>query len=159
MVKKELLKTIFFLKDLPDHIVEKIGKIAQTQDYDTDHVIYKQDEVQTIFYMLVSGKILLTSKSHKGLSVTLDTVLPGRIFGVPALLNDSKGALTAICAEPCTLITLSGKKMRQMFTKDFEVGHTVMQKLVEMYKLRRDMHTQQFLHSLKIHPEIQKFEA
>ena len=159
MVTKSMLQKIHFLMDLPDHILQKIGEIAIIQEYDADHVIYKQDEVQNTFYMLIAGKVLLNSTSQKGLTMTLDEVRPGRIFGVPALLHDSRGAFTAVCAKPCTLITLAGPQMRKLFTDDFEIGHIVMRKLVEMYKMRRDMHTQQFLHSLKTHPEIQKLDA
>lgn len=158
MVNKETLKKIFFLKDLPDHILEKIGQISQINEYDANHILYRQGDEQDIFFMLLKGKVSLNSQSQKGLSMTLDKVLPGRIFGVPALLNDSCGAFTAVCAEDCSMITLSGRKMRQSFAGDFEIGHVVMRKLVEMYKLRRDMHTHQFLHSLKSHPEIKKFD-
>lgn len=157
MVKKEMLKQIYFLKDLPDHILEKIGEIAQFQDCGNQEILYRQNEVQTVLYMLLKGKVLLNSRSSKGQSFTLDEVLPGRTFGIPALLNESCGTFTAVCAEPCSMITLSGKKMQQLFEDDFEIGHVLMREMVEMYKIRRELHTQQFVRSLKTHPEIKQF--
>jgi CRP/FNR family cyclic AMP-dependent transcriptional regulator len=159
MVHKQLLKKIFLLQDLPDHVIEKIGEISDIQTYDTNDVLYSQDEFQTIFYMLLSGKVLLNSTSNSGFSMTLDTVLPGRIFGVSSVLSEPRGAFTAVCSEPCKLIAASGKQMRLLFTQDFEIGHIVMRKMVEMYKHRRDLHTQQFLDSLKTHSEIKKLQA
>lgn len=150
-----MLKKIHFLKDLPEHILQKISEIAHTKKIKADQSVYKQDEIQTSFYMLVSGKVVLESRSSKGITMVVDEVLPGRILGVPSLLQDSKGSFTAVCAQPSTLIVISGKEMRQLFTDDYEIGHIVMRKMVEMYKLRRDMHTQQFIQSLKTHPEIQ----
>lgn len=158
MVTKTMLQQITFLKNQPDHILQKVGEIAQIEEFAADHILYRQDEIQDVFYMLLNGKVLLNSNSPKGLTMTLDVVLPGRVFGVPALLNDSCGAFTAVCAEPSKLITLNGKQMREMFEADFEMGHILMRKLVEMYKLRRDMHTKQFLQSLKSHSEIQQLQ-
>ena len=157
MVDKDTLKKIFFLKDLPDHVLEKIGKIAQIRTYEKDQILYHQDENQNVVFMLVDGLVSLNSRSQKGLSMTLDEVTPGRIFGVPALLNDACGAFTAVCAKPCTMIALSAPKMRDLFDEDFEIGHIFMRKMVEMYKSRREMHTKQFVHSLKTHPEIKRF--
>ncbi|MFH2059515.1 MAG: cyclic nucleotide-binding domain-containing protein [Pseudomonadota bacterium] len=158
MVKKEILKPIYLLKELPDHFLEKIGEIAQVQECGKEEILYRQNEVQTVLYMLVKGKVLLNLRSSKGQLLTLDEVLPGRTFGVTALLNESRTTFAAVCAEPCTLITVSGKKMQQLFQQDFEMGHVLMREMVEMYKIRRERHIQQFVHSLKIHPEIKQFE-
>ena len=158
MVTISMLKKISFLQDLPEHILQKIGEVATIQEFDAGTVIYEQDQPQSTFYMLVSGKVGLNSKSQKGITMTLDNVLPGRIFGVPALLSDSRGSFTAVCSEPSTVIKVSGRDMRDLFTQNFEIGHIVMRKMVKMYKSRRDMHTEQFLKFLKTHPEIRKLQ-
>lgn len=158
MVEKDALKQIHFLKDLPDHTLEKVGAIAQMNYYGEEQILFRQKEEQSLLYMLVSGSVFLTSRDAYGKALTLDEVLPGRTFGVPALLDESSGTFTAICAEECTMITILGKKMRRLFEEDFETGHLLMKKVVELFKVRVEMHTDQFLHSLKIHPEISKFK-
>jgi len=154
MVEKDILKKIVFLKDLPDPILEKINAIAQFETFDEENILFYQNQEQTLLYMLVSGKVFLNSRSVSGKSLTLDEVLPGRTFGVSALLGESSSTFTAVCAETSSIITIPGEQMRQLFEKDFEIGHTLMLKVVEIFRSRMKMHTRQFLHSLATHPEI-----
>ncbi|MCD4676070.1 MAG: cyclic nucleotide-binding domain-containing protein [Desulfobacula sp.] len=154
MVEKEDLKKIYFLKDLPDVILGKVGAIAQLETFDEESILFRQNQEQTLLYMLVSGKVFLNCRSASGKSLTLDEVSAGRTFGVSALMGETSGTFTAICAETCSIITVSGQQMHQLFEEDFQVGHTLMLKVVAVFKSRMEMHTRQFLHSLATHPEI-----
>jgi CRP-like cAMP-binding protein len=154
MVEIDDLKKISFLKDLPDPILEKVGAIAQLETFDEESILFRQSQEQTLLYMLVSGKVFLNSRSGSGKSLTLDEVSAGRTFGVSALMDESSGTFTAVCAETSAIITVSGEQLRHLFEKDFEIGHTLMLKVVEIFKSRMEMHTRQFLHSLARHPDI-----
>ncbi len=158
MVEKDELKKIFFLKDLPDTTLGKVGAIAQLETFDEESILFRQDQEQTLLYMLVSGKVFLNCRSASGKSLTLDEVSAGRTFGVSALMGESSGTFTAICAETSSIITVSGKQMRRLFEEDFEIGYALMLKVVELFKSRMEMHTRQFLHSLANHPEIKQFQ-
>ncbi|MCP3873947.1 MAG: cyclic nucleotide-binding domain-containing protein [Desulfobacteraceae bacterium] len=158
MVEKDILKKINFFKDLPDNILEKVGAIAQLETFDEESILFRQNQQQTLLYMLVSGKVFLNSRSVSGESLTLDEVSSGRSFGISALMGESSSTFTAICAETSEIVTISGKQMRQLFEEDFKIGHTLMTKVVEIFKSRIEMHTQQFLLSLTTHPEINQFQ-
>lgn len=154
MVEKDIFKKIVFLKNLPDPILEKISTIAQFETFDEGNILFRQNQKQTFLYMLVSGKVFLNCRATSGKPLTLDEVSPGRTFGVSALMGESSSTFTAICAETCEVIRLSGEQMRLLFEEDFQVGHTLMLKVVEIFRSRMKMHTCQFLHSLATHPEI-----
>ena len=70
--------------------------------------------------------------------------------------GESLATFTAICAEECTVITLSAAEMIQLFEKDYKLGHILMQQVVELFKSKMNKHTRQFLHSLAIHPAMAK---
>jgi len=154
MVEKDDLKKISFLKDLPDPILEKVGAIAQFEMFDEESILFRQDQEQTLLYMLVSGKVFLTCRSGSGKPLTLDEVSSGRTFGVSALMGESSSTFTAVCAETSSIITVSGEQMLQLFEEDFEIGHALMLKVVKLFKARMEMHTRQFLHSLAMNPEV-----
>lgn len=156
MVEKDVLKKIGFLKDLPDPFLEKIGAIAQLETFDEERILFRQNQEPTLLYMLVSGRIFLNSRSASGKSLTLDEVSAGRTFGVSALLGEAVGTFTAVCAEASSIVTVSGHQMRQLFEQDFEMGHIIMLKVVDLFKSRMEMHTRQFLHSLAAHPDIKQ---
>ena len=154
MVEKDILKKIVFLKDLADPILEKIGAIAQCETFDEEGILFRQNQEQTLLYMLVSGKVSLSCRSSTGKPLTLDEVSPGRTFGVSALMGETSSTFTAVCVEPCEIITLSGEKMLELFENDFKTGHSLMLKVVGIFRSRMKMHTRQFLHSLASHPEV-----
>ncbi|MBU1344380.1 MAG: cyclic nucleotide-binding domain-containing protein [Proteobacteria bacterium] len=156
MVEKDVLKKIVFLKDLPGSVLEKVGAIAQLETFDEESILFRQEQEQKLLYMLVSGKVFLNSRSGSGKSLTLDEVSYGRTFGVSALMGEAVSTFTAICAQTSSIITVSGDQMRELFESDFEIGHTLMQKVVELFKSRMDRHTRQFLNSLATHPEIKQ---
>jgi CRP-like cAMP-binding protein len=154
MVENSLLKKIGFLKNLPDAMLEKVGAIARLETFDKESILFRQNQDKTHFYMLVSGKIFLNCNLASGKSLTLDEVSPGRTVGVSSLLGIYPSTFTAICAEPSSTITVSGEDMRRLFLEDFETGHALMLKVVEIFRSRMRMHTRQFLHSLLTHHEI-----
>jgi len=159
MVENKLLKKIGFLKDLPDAMLKKVGSIAQLETFDKENILFKQNQEKTHLYMLVSGKVFLNCNLASGKSLTLDEVSAGRTVGVSSLLGVYPSAFTAICAEPSSIITVSGQQTRQLFIEDFEIGHALMLKVVEIFRSRMRMHTRQFLHSLLNHHEIIKLES
>lgn len=154
MVEKQILKKIVLLKDMPDDVLEKIGQIAQLETYDEESILFRQNQKQTLVYMLVEGLVFLNSRSGSGDSLTLDEIGAGRTFGVSALFGETSSTFTAVCAKSSSFVTLSGDQMRELFAQDFRCGHIMMAKVVESFKRRMEMHTGQFLNSLASHPEI-----
>jgi len=154
MVGIDTLKKIQFLEGLSDEVLEKIGAIAQLETFDEEAILVRQDQDQPLIYMLVSGKIFSNCRAASGKALTLDELSPGQSFGVSALIGKSPATFTAICAEECTVITLSADKMTQMFEQDYRVGHVLMQQVVELFKSNMNKHTRQFLRSLATHPAM-----
>jgi len=154
MIEIEVLKKIHFLKNLPDDTLEKIGIVAQLETIGEEAILVRQDKKMNLVYMLVSGKIFLNCRSASGKPLTLDELSPGQSFGIFAFLGESLSNFTAICPEKSTVITLSADKMIQLCEKDFKLGYTFMQQVVQMFKSRKDKHTRQFIHSLAIHPDM-----
>ncbi|MCP4719213.1 MAG: cyclic nucleotide-binding domain-containing protein [Desulfobacteraceae bacterium] len=156
MVGIDKLKKIQFLKNLPDGILEKIGTIAVMETFDEESILVRQDQKLYLVYMLVSGKIFLNCRATSGKALTLDELSPGQTFGVSALLGDSPATFTAICAEECEILTLSADQMVQLFEQDYQLGYTMMQEVVLLFKSNMNKHTRQFLHSLATHPAMAK---
>ncbi|MCP4020624.1 MAG: Crp/Fnr family transcriptional regulator [Desulfobacteraceae bacterium] len=156
MVENDILKKIFFLNDLSHDILEKIGGIAQLQIFDEETTLFRQNQKQTLLYMLVKGKVFLNSRSEHGHSLTLDEVLSGRTFGVSALFGEDFSTFTAVCVEESQIVTISGEQMLNLFEQDHQVGYALMGRIVQLFKARKDKHTRQFLNTLATHPEMQK---
>ncbi len=157
MVDKDTLKKIGFLRGLPDPVLEKISAIARLETFDEESILFRQNQELALVYMLVSGRVFLNSRSSSGHSITLDEVTPGRTFGLSALIEESSGTFSAVCAETSSIITISSEEMRSLFKSDFLAGHLIMAKVVEIFRSRMEKHTRYFIHSLTTHPEISRF--
>lgn len=156
MVSCEELRNVLLVQDLPDSMLEKIGQIAQLQLYSDGTVFFNEDEYPQYLYMLLTGKVLLEVEASANVNVTLGAIKPGFSFGLTALLPGEKSSVTAICVEPCELISVHGPELLNILNSDFELGFHVMSKVVAIYKSRVDRRTNQFLKALENHPELQK---
>ncbi len=156
MVKIEQLKKILFFQGLSDEILAEIGNIANIETYKEETEFFKQNQNLSNFYMLLSGKIFLNSRSPKGASLTLDEVTKGHSFGLSALMGEVKSSFSAICAEKSEVIMINNEKMLELFKKNRELGYLITLRIVQLFRSRMNKHTQQFLKSIANHPEIKK---
>ena len=156
MIQIEQLKKILFFEGLSDKILTEIGNIANIATYEEESELFKQNQDLSCFYMLLSGKIFLNSRSPKGVSLTLDEVAPGHSFGLSAIIGDVESSFTAICAEKSEVITIDNNDMLKLFENNRELGYLITLRVVQLFQSRMNKHTQQFLQSIANHPEIKK---
>ncbi|OQY01033.1 MAG: hypothetical protein B6I26_05375 [Desulfobacteraceae bacterium 4572_130] len=156
MIKKEELKQILFFKNINAEILEKIKPAADIQNFKANQVLFRQNKELSSFYMVLKGKVLLNTTSPGGKILTLDEIIPGYSFGASAFLDNELSSFTAVCAEPSTIITLSSKKMKDLFKKEKDISYLILLQTAQFFKSRLVKHTRQFLHFLTNHPEIKK---
>lgn len=159
MVEKSILEKILFIKGLPQEMVEAIAAIAEIQEFEEEAVLFEQGQPVEKIYMLLNGTIFMNCKSPDGKVLTLDEVLPGRSFGISALIDEVTSTFTAICGVKSQVITVSCDKITELFKADRKLGYTVMLRVVQAFKSRMDIHTRQFLYSLKTHPDIRQLNG
>lgn len=152
MVTADELKSISLFKDLPDSMIETLVSVAETTKAEEETVLFRQDENLGRFFVLLSGKVFLNSRSPRGKVRTIDEVRPGQCFGVSAIIGDHTTYYTAICGTRCRLVSIPADRMNELFAQDRKLGCSVMLNVVKLFKDRMDRHTRQFLASLANHP-------
>jgi len=134
MVKIEDLKRINLLGDFPDHLFKIIASEAQLSIFGQDaELITVNDKVDT-FYMLIMGQVAIKKELTPQIDVILDNIQSGSSFGSSALIKGSKATYTAVCQEPSEVITLSGRRMRQLFDENHELAYHMMFGVAKQYK-------------------------
>jgi CRP-like cAMP-binding protein len=134
MVKIEDLKKINLLHGLPDNLLEIIAPHAQLSIFNTDTVLFRTDEDIKIFYMLIMGQVARSVALSGDVNIILDSLQSGSTFGVASLVPGTNASSTAICQEPCEIITLSSEKMTELFKENDDLGYQVMLRLALRYK-------------------------
>lgn len=156
MVSKEELKNIVMLSYLKDEMREKLIPIVDVLNFDEGEPVFREGDRADRFYMLRRGKILLEKRMSDKITISVGTVKAGYAFGWSAMF-DNEGIYTseAVCAEPCEIFSMRGKKIKNILDRDTSMGYIFTQRLLRTLKSRLDHRTTQFLRTIKNHPEIQ----
>ena len=116
--------------------------------------LFDTDEDIDTFYMLIMGQVAHKVSLSPDVNIILDTIQSGSSFGVASLVPGTNASSTAVCQEPCEVITLSSKKMTQLFEKHNELGYKVMLRLALHYKKILDNRTNMIMKTLDTNPEL-----
>ena len=155
MIKIEDLKRINMLANMPDHLLKIISELAQLNIYGKDALLFSQGENIDIFYMIVMGQVELKVPLDKDIDLIFDSLQAGRSLGSSAMFSDARASYTAICQEPCEIITLDGKKLQNLFNDNKEIAYYFMAGVAGQYKRTMDRRIHTILKTLEKHPELQ----
>lgn len=153
MVKIEDLQRINTLRDMPEHLLAVIAREAQLSIFSADKELYRADEDIHTFYMLLMGQVALKIKLSDDVAMIIDTVQSGATFGLSALVADTRASSTAVCQEPCEVITLHGERMLELFQENNELGYHFMMRLARHYKQIMEERTHMIMKTLDKYPE------
>jgi CRP-like cAMP-binding protein len=154
MISREDLKQIVMLGYLTDEMLDKLIPITELLRFDKNEYIFRQGDKAERFYMLQQGKVLLEQKITDMITVSVSAIKPGFSFGWSAMLDEELFTTDAICAEACKVFSFREKKIKTLFEKDHSLGFIMSQRLLRIMKKRYDIRTEQFLKTIRHHPEI-----
>ncbi len=154
MVRIEDLKRINMLARVPDHLLEILSEKAQLNIYGTDTLLFSAGEKIEIFYMIVMGQVELKVPLSEDIDVILDILQAGRSLGSSALIPKAKSSYTAVCQEPCEIITLNGPELQTLFNENKELAYYLMAGVAGQYKRTMDRRARMILKTLEEHPEF-----
>lgn len=156
MVKIEDLKRISLLRDIPDHLLDIIAAQAQLSIFGTGIQLLTVNEPVDTFYMLIMGQVAIKKELTADIDVILDYIQSGSSFGTSALIKDSKATYTAVCQEPCEAITVSGKRMIQLFEENHELAYYMMLGVARQYKQKMDTRALMIMKTLEENPGLKQ---
>ncbi|MFH2059516.1 MAG: cyclic nucleotide-binding domain-containing protein [Pseudomonadota bacterium] len=154
MVNLTDLKRINLLKTIPDHLLEIIAKEAQLSIFGTGTQLIVDQEKSETFYMLVMGQVAVKQQLTPDIDIIFAYIQSGASFGIPALLRNQKASYTAVCQEPCEVITLSGERMLELFDQNHELAYYMLKGAANQYKQNMDQSAQMVVKVLDENPAL-----
>lgn len=154
MIAREDLKQIIMLGNLTDKMLDKIIPITELLHFDKRELIFRQGEKARRFYMVKEGKVILEQRITDKIAVSVSAVKPGNSFGWSAMLDGEEYSMDAVCAEPCKIFSFQDQKIKALCDEDHSLGFKMSQQLLQIIKRRYDIRTEQFIKTLRHHPEI-----
>ncbi len=156
MVSLRDLKRINIFKDAPDEILDKISASSTLRLYSPDDILFREGEKVKDIYMLVHGKVLLEVAVSPTVSLALDAMKAGYIFGVTSLLPEVPAPATAICVDACEIIVIEANEMRRILESFKDFAYIFMTRVANIFRLHLEARTKQFLKIIQFHPELKE---
>ncbi len=156
MVKIEDLRRINMLKGFPDHLFEILAREAQLNIYGVNTQLISIHERVDTFFMLIMGQVAVKKELTPRVDVIFDYIQSGSSFGTSALLEGSTASYTAVCQETCEAITLSGKRIRELFKENHELAYYMLLGAARQYKNKMDIRARMIMKALDENPELKK---
>ena len=99
--KLELLREVPLFTELDQRGLEEVARLAREVDYPEGHVLMREGETATEFYVIVEG----TVRVERG-GATVRSMVRGGFLGEIALLDHGPRTASAICATACQLLEI-----------------------------------------------------
>ncbi len=154
MIARKDLKQIVMLGYLTDEMLDKLIPITEMLRFDENEFIFRQGEKAERFYMLKQGKVLLEQRITEKITVSVSAIKPSFSFGWSAMLTDEYYTTDALCTEPCEVFSFREQKIKALLAQDHSLGFIISQRLLHILKKRIAIQTEQFIKSIKHHPDI-----
>lgn len=134
MVSAAFLKECDIFNRLNDAQMKELIAIAREEQHAPGTLLYRIGDRSTRLYLVEKGNVSLEMKSDMGptrppMSVMVDNVARLEAFGWSAFDEPNLHTLNAIVAEPTTLISFEGEKLKALMSRDPLMGFEIMKGL------------------------------
>ncbi|WP_186441446.1 Crp/Fnr family transcriptional regulator [Desulfamplus magnetovallimortis] len=133
--------------------------ITEVLEVNSGEIIFAESDPAEDFYMVKSGKVLLEQKLSEDIMVTVSSIDPGESFGLSVLLNRDVRSMAAICNESATIFVINRNSLLALMEEDHSLGYRIMKQTARVLNKRWVLRTEQFLRSLRTHPDIHGLES
>lgn len=156
MVQLTDLKRINLLKDIPEHLLEILAREAQLSIFGADTQLITVNKRVDTFFMLVMGQVAIKQNLTQDIDVIFALIQSGATFGIPALLKGQESSYTAVCQEPCEVITLSSKRLHELFDQNDELAYYIFKGAANQYKENMDKRAQMIMKVMDENPSLKE---
>jgi signal-transduction protein with cAMP-binding, CBS, and nucleotidyltransferase domain len=141
MVSEAFLKECDIFSGLNDDQLKKLVSISKEKTYAPGTLLYKIGDPSTHLNLVKKGKVFLEMIADMGpasppMLFTADVVTHGHAFGWSAFDEPNLHTMNALIADPTTLITFKGDKLKELMEQDCEMGYEIMKGLSRLLASR-----------------------
>jgi len=139
-VSIDFLKNVGLFRGLNISQLEKVRPLCETVEYRANEKIFGEGEKAQHLYFVVDGEVdIRFDLPHQATSraMTITTILPGKSFGWPSMVEPFVYARSAYCAtDKCATGRINGADLRRTLAKDTGIGYVIMTNLARVIAKR-----------------------
>ncbi|MGA9751773.1 MAG: cyclic nucleotide-binding domain-containing protein [Acidobacteriota bacterium] len=112
--------------------VEKISNATEELVVEAGAAVYQASEPAEFFFLVREGQVALRSATA-GITLHVDDVLPGEVFGTCLCLGRTTYALQAVCVQRSKLLRMRTETLKKILDEDLILGYTVQSYISSVY--------------------------
>ncbi len=115
---------------------DQIHAISETADkvrYAAGDTIYERGAKAEHFFTVLSGEVTLRLPGKQGVSITIDQLTKGAMFGSCICFHRDSYALTAQCTDDAELLKIRGSVLDDLMNDDRTMGYALLSRISEIY--------------------------
>jgi CRP-like cAMP-binding protein len=134
MVDRLTAKGVFdFLR--PDQ-VNAISEASEKLSCVAGEIVYERGAKADHFFTILKGSVALRLPGKEGVSIAIDELTNGAMFGSCVCFNRDSYALTAQCTEDSELLKIESAVLRNLMDEDLMMGYGLQTRISEIYFTR-----------------------
>jgi CRP-like cAMP-binding protein len=116
----------------PDQ-VRAISDVAEVKEFTAGDIIYERGAKADHFYVVLSGQVSLRLPSQSGVSIQIDELTEGAIFGSCVCFQLLDYSLNAQCTRDSKVLKMESTTLKEMMDQDLLMGYTIQTQISRIY--------------------------
>lgn len=126
-----LLRKMDLFNDLPDDALTKIGRLLKEQKFSEGDLIFAQDDPGDALYIVLQGRVRISTTDHFGRERVLAFYGPGEFFGDMAVLTDAPRSASATASTDTRLLQLRKDDFNALVNNNLSVMRGMLRVMVD----------------------------
>ncbi len=127
--------------------IERLSNASGVVQCKAGEKVYSEGVPASHLFVLLKGRVELKRPTKGGLSLLVDDLPEGSIFGVSSLTGTQRYLLNAECVEDSEVLKVEGEVLRQILNQNPTVGYTIQKRISQIF-FKRYVDTMEKLQSV-----------
>ncbi len=116
----------------PDQI-RAISDVAEVVEFRAGETIYEKNTPADHFYIVLDGQVSLRLPGPSGVSVQIDELTKGAMFGSCICFQLMDYSLNAQCTSDSRLLKIESATLKELMDRDLIMGYTIQTQISRIY--------------------------
>ena len=116
----------------PDQL-KKISDVAHVESFRAGETVYEKGARADHFYIVLEGQVSLRLPGRSGVSIQIDELTSGAIFGSCVCFQLVDYSLNAQCTRDSRLLKISSAILKELMDQDLVMGYTIQTQISRIY--------------------------
>jgi CRP/FNR family transcriptional regulator, cyclic AMP receptor protein len=132
------LRNVTLLDGLAPEKLDALARQCVWRNYEAGKRIISRNAADRDVYLLVSGRVRITTYSQGGRQVTFRDIAAGEVFGEVAALDDKPRSADVIALEAALLACMTPAAFRKLLADEPLLGERIMKRLASLVRSLSD---------------------